>query len=69
MSDQQQWANILGSPVLDKTGLKGFYDFKLEWTPDGSQMRTSGDDGSNLEKKKGPGEVLVVDHAERASEN
>jgi len=82
-------ANILGSPVLDKTGLKGFYDFKLEWTPDGSQVRRPGNDGLTqpvdsapdlfgalqeqlglkLEKKKGPGEVMVVDHAERASEN
>jgi uncharacterized protein (TIGR03435 family) len=82
-------ANILGSPVLDKTELKGFYDFKLEWTPDGSQFRKPGNDGLaqsvdsapdligalqeqlglKMEKKKGPGEVLVVDHAEKASEN
>jgi uncharacterized protein (TIGR03435 family) len=25
-------ANSLGSPVLNKTGLTGIYDFKLEWT-------------------------------------
>jgi uncharacterized protein (TIGR03435 family) len=82
-------ANMLGSPVLDKTGLKGFYDFKLEWTPDSSPFRTQGKDGLTqpadaapdlfgavqeqlglkLEKRKGPGEVLVVDHAEKASEN
>jgi uncharacterized protein (TIGR03435 family) len=24
----------LGRPVIDKTGLKGFYDIKLEWTPE-----------------------------------
>ena len=24
----------LGRPVIDKTGLKGFYDIKLQWTPD-----------------------------------
>lgn len=24
-------ANILDSPVLDETGLKGYYDYKLEW--------------------------------------
>jgi uncharacterized protein (TIGR03435 family) len=23
-----------GRPVLDKTGLKGLYDIKLQWTPD-----------------------------------
>src|SRR4051812_14563139 len=24
----------LGRPVIDKTELKGFYDIKLQWTPD-----------------------------------
>jgi len=27
-------ANQLGCPVLDRTGLKGTFDFKLEWAPD-----------------------------------
>lgn len=30
-------ANQLGRPVIDKTGLTGRYDFKLEWTPDEGQ--------------------------------
>jgi uncharacterized protein (TIGR03435 family) len=30
-------SNQLGRPVLDKTGLKGKYDFKLEFTPDPGQ--------------------------------
>ncbi len=29
----------LGHSVLDKTGLKGKYDFKLQWTPDEGQTR------------------------------
>lgn len=36
-----QLANLLstqlGRPVVDKTELKGKYDFKIEWTPDPSQ--------------------------------
>jgi len=32
-----QLANQLGRAVIDKTGLTGRYDFKLEWTPDESQ--------------------------------
>jgi uncharacterized protein (TIGR03435 family) len=29
-----QLSNQLGRPVLDKTGLTGLYDFKLDWTPE-----------------------------------
>jgi uncharacterized protein (TIGR03435 family) len=42
------FANALGRPVLDKTGLTGRYDFKLEWSLDadrqaGSVTGTGGD--------------------------
>jgi uncharacterized protein (TIGR03435 family) len=29
---------ILDRPALDKTGLKGRYDFTLKWTPDEFQV-------------------------------
>jgi uncharacterized protein (TIGR03435 family) len=42
-----------GRPVLDKTGLSGFYDFVLEWTPDnvavaGPNVDPSGPAGPSL---------------------
>lgn len=69
-------ARQLGRPVTDATGLTGKYEIKLQWSKD------SADDqgvsifaalqqlGLKLEAKKGPIEVLVVDHMERtATEN
>jgi len=41
-----QLSERLGSPVVDKTGLKGTYAFNLHWTPDPSQeehLRQSGE--------------------------
>jgi uncharacterized protein (TIGR03435 family) len=73
-------ANILGSPVHDDTGLKGRYNFTLEFVRPG-RTAPAGEStpdlfeavqeqlGLKLEGKKGPVEVLVVDHAEKASEN
>ena len=33
----QSISRSLGKPVLNKTGLMGSFNFKLEWTPDGSE--------------------------------
>jgi len=88
-----QLGQVLGQSVIDKTGLTGNYDFKLEWTPDeGSErrmIRAPGGDsptpadaagpsiftalqdqlGLKLESTKGPVEILVIDRAEKPSEN
>jgi bla regulator protein blaR1 len=88
----QALSNQLGRPVLDKTGLTGHYDFKLQWTPgpgEGPNFGPPGPDappppdpngpsiftavqeqlGLRLESTKGPVEIIVVDRAEKASEN
>ncbi len=72
-------ANVLGNPVRDETGLTGRYNFTLEWTPP-ARLAAGDSDASiedavqeqlrlRLEAKKVATEVLVVDHAEKASEN
>jgi uncharacterized protein (TIGR03435 family) len=67
----------LGEPVKDDTGLEGKYDIALFWSerPPGAEMDAdAGPDlvaalqeqlGLKLERKKGPVEILVIDHAEK----
>jgi uncharacterized protein (TIGR03435 family) len=81
-------ANVLTSsldrPVLDETGLKGKYDFKLTWAErkrKGPPQEGAPTDvpsvftalpamvGLRLEARRAPMEVLVVDHVERPTEN
>jgi uncharacterized protein (TIGR03435 family) len=69
--------NRLGRIVLDKTGLSGIYDFKLEWVPDDAtdpslpSLVTALREqlGLKLEQQKSPVEVLVIDSIQRPSEN
>jgi uncharacterized protein (TIGR03435 family) len=67
-------------PVLDQTGLTGNYDIKLEWSGDDSQAAQDSGAASlftavheqlglKLEPRRAPVEVVVIDHAERPSEN
>src|SRR5262249_44754853 len=81
-------------PVIDKTGLKGLFEIKLEWTP-GAEAPPSPfgpnlngppppplDDsaptiftaiqeqlGLRLEGARGPVDVIVIDSAEKPSDN
>lgn len=72
----------LGRPVIDQTGLAGRYEFTLNWTADdvasssadaadGPSLFTALQEqlGLKLESTKGPVPLLVVDHAEKPSEN
>jgi uncharacterized protein (TIGR03435 family) len=68
---------------VDKTGLEGEYNFKLEWsdsrpvaageTPDLEKpslfAAVQEQLGLKLELHPGPVQVLVIDHAEKPSEN
>jgi uncharacterized protein (TIGR03435 family) len=64
-------------PVIDRTDLKGAFNLKLEWTPanvktdDGPSLFTALQEqlGLRLEARKVPVEFLVIDHAEKPSEN
>jgi len=71
----------LNRPVLDRTGLTGRYNFELSWTPELAPCPDSADNapsiftalreqlGLRLESVKGPVETIVVDGAERPSED
>lgn len=70
--------NGVDRPVLDKTGLNGGYDFKLTWTLDRAALGIDTEAvsialqeqlGLKLEPAKAPIEILVIDHAEKPSEN
>jgi uncharacterized protein (TIGR03435 family) len=81
----RELAKVLGRPVEDKTGVPGRFDVTLQWTPDEGPARLNGVPiadpppsiftaiqeqlGLKLEPRKGPVEVLVVDHVEMPTEN
>ena len=63
----------LDRPVVDMTGLKGFYDYELAWSPDESAnadgppliVALQQQLGLKLEMRKAPVEILVIDKVDR----
>ncbi|HEY4362687.1 MAG TPA: TIGR03435 family protein [Bryobacteraceae bacterium] len=75
-----QLSGSAGRPVIDKTGLTGFYAYTLDWLSP-NQTATSTSDipdvftavqeqlGLKLEPTTGPREILIIDRAEKPSGN
>ena len=69
-------SGFAGRPVIDNTGLRGEYDFKVEWSndatgADGPSPFTALQEqlGLKLIAIQGPIETIVIDRAERPSGN
>jgi uncharacterized protein (TIGR03435 family) len=81
LADDIRGGFAVDRPVVDRTGLTGTYDLKMEASPEGRINRAPepGDIsiftavqqqlGLRLEPRKEPLEILVVDHIEKPSEN
>ena len=74
------FSSILERPVLDRTGLKGEFDFTMEYAADGDQplvalggpglfIAFQEQAGLKLEPTRANVDVLIIDHAEKLSEN
>jgi uncharacterized protein (TIGR03435 family) len=68
--------SMVGHPVVDKTGLSGRYDLKLEFMPTPGEpladtvfIALQDEVGLTLRSQKGPVEFLVIDHVEWPSAN
>jgi bla regulator protein BlaR1 len=71
--------NSVDRPVIDKTGLTGTFDYKLEWADDTAADADPGavsvftalqeQLGLRLQPATAPVQVLIVDHADKPSEN
>jgi uncharacterized protein (TIGR03435 family) len=73
-------SSLLIAPVLDKTNIRGSYNFSLQFTDPRFPHRQQDDSpdlftavqeqlGLRLQAVKGPVDVLVIDHIERPSAN
>jgi uncharacterized protein (TIGR03435 family) len=48
-----------GRPVIDKTGLKGLYDIKLQWSSDSGLIAPTGNDA--ISASSGPSLITAVE--------
>ena len=76
-------AMVFDRPVVDQTGLAGNFDFNLSWRPEAGASASAPVDpndpdiftaiqeqlGLRLQVQKAPAEMIVVDAAEKASDN
>jgi uncharacterized protein (TIGR03435 family) len=67
MTDFAQWmqASVTDRPIVDRTGLKDRYDFKLKWTPDESQFAQFRSSGEVVRKRSNPNGPPPLDVAIR----
>jgi uncharacterized protein (TIGR03435 family) len=68
----QRLADLMGRSVRDETGLAGNFDFKCSFEEDATKagmVAAMQQLGLKLESRKGPIEMLVIDHAEKPSAN
>jgi len=82
-TDMDLFAKVLARsmelPVVNGTGLEGRFNFKLAWTPDGDKAGPDSPPsiftalqeqlGLRLRTAKAPVEVIVIDRAEKPTEN
>ncbi len=73
---QAQIGLYAGRPVIEKTGLDGHYDFSLEWSQDDNRTdlpsyasALKDQLGLRLEPSTAPFDTVVIDHAEKPTEN
>lgn len=71
-------ADAVGRPVIDKTDIQGSFDIKLTWVPDDAPPEVTGPTlysaiqehlGLKLEAAHLPIPILVIERAEKPSEN
>jgi uncharacterized protein (TIGR03435 family) len=82
-TDMDLFAKVLARnvelPVVNRTGLEGRFNFKLEWTPDGDRQKADSAPsiftalqeqlGLRLRTGKAPVEVVVIDRVEKPTAN